>query len=146
MATCNCVSIELLNSQLTQLGQALWISNYPCGGPSTVSQAWNAYPYDMFPAGPTIYICTSNLGSISYQYGIAGTPVIGIPLGAIQTVGGVCTSVNVGVTDVVGVGVNVGVNVGVTVGVTLGVGVGVTFIINPISQLCVSIILTTKSP
>jgi hypothetical protein len=48
----------------------------------------------MFPAGPTIYICTSNLGSISYQYGIAGTPVIGIPLGAIQTVGGVCTSVS----------------------------------------------------
>ena len=94
MATCNCVSIELLNSQLTQLGQTLWISNYPCGGPSTVSQAWNAYPYDMFPAGPTIYICTSNLGSISYQYGIAGTPVIGIPSGAIQTVGGVCTSVN----------------------------------------------------
>jgi hypothetical protein len=94
MATCNCVSIELLNSQLTQLGQTLWISNYPCGGPSTVSQAWNAYPYDMFPAGPTIYICTSNLGSISYQYGIVGTPVIGIPSGAIQTVGGVCTSVN----------------------------------------------------
>ena len=94
MATCNCVSIELLNSQLTQLGQTLWISNYPCGGPSTVSQAWNAYPYDMFPAGPTIYICTSNLGSISYQYGIAGTPVIGIPSGAIQTVGGVCMSVN----------------------------------------------------
>ena len=94
MATCNCVSIELLNSQLTQLGQTLWISNYPCGGPSTVSQAWNAYPYDMFSAGPTIYICTPNLGSISYQYGIAGTPVIGIPLGAIQTVGGVCTSVN----------------------------------------------------
>jgi len=94
MATCNCVSIELLNSQLTQLGQTLWISNYPCGGPSTVSQAWNAYPYDMFPAGPTIYICTSNLGSISYQYGIAGTPVIGIPSGAIQTVGGVCTSVS----------------------------------------------------
>ena len=94
MATCNCVSIELLNSQLTQLGQTLWISNYPCGGPSTVSQAWNAYPYDMFPAGPTIYICTSNLLSISYQYGIAGTPVAGIPLGAIQTVGGVCTSVN----------------------------------------------------
>ena len=94
MATCNCVSIELLNSQLTQLGQTLWISNYPCGGPSTVSQAWNAYPYDMFPAGPTIYICTSNLGSISYQYGIAGTPVIGIPSGAIQTVGGVCISVN----------------------------------------------------
>jgi hypothetical protein len=94
MATCNCVSIELLNSQLTQLGQALWISNYPCGGPSTVSQVWSSYPYDMFPAGPTIYICTPNLGSISYQYGIAGNPVVGIPLGAIQTVGGVCTSVN----------------------------------------------------
>jgi hypothetical protein len=92
MATCNCVSIELLNSQLTQLGQALWISNYPCGGPSTVSQVWSAYPYDMFPAGPTIYICTSNLGSISYQYGIIGGPIIGIPPGAIQTVGGVCTS------------------------------------------------------
>ena len=91
---CNCVSIELLNSQLTQLGQALWISNYPCGGPSTVSQVWSSYPYDMFPAGPTIYICTPNLGSISYQYGIAGNPVVGIPLGAIQTVGGVCTSVN----------------------------------------------------
>ena len=57
--TCNCVSIELLNSQLTQLGQTLWISNYPCGGPSTVSQVWSAYPYDMFPAGPTIYICTN---------------------------------------------------------------------------------------
>jgi len=92
--TCNCVSIELLNSQLTQLGQTLWISNYPCGGPSTVSQVWSAYPYDMFPAGPTIYICTSNLGSISYQYGIIGTPVIGIPPGAIQTVGGLCTSVS----------------------------------------------------
>ena len=92
--TCNCVSIELLNSQLTQLGQTLWISNYPCGGPSTVSQVWSAYPYDMFPAGPTIYICTNNLGSISYQYGIIGTPVIGIPPGAIQTVGGVCTSVS----------------------------------------------------
>jgi hypothetical protein len=48
----------------------------------------------MFPAGPTIYICTSNLLSISYQYGIAGTSVAGIPLGAIQTVGGLCTSVN----------------------------------------------------
>ena len=92
--TCNCVSIELLNSQLTQLGQTLWISNYPCGGPSTVSQVWSAYPYDMFPAGPTIYICTNNLGSISYQYSIIGTPVIGIPPGAIQTVGGVCTSVS----------------------------------------------------
>jgi hypothetical protein len=92
--TCNCVSIELLNSQLTQLGQTLWISNYPCGGPSTVSQVWSAYPYNMFPAGPTIYICTSNLGSISYQYGIIGTPVIGIPPGAIQTVGGLCTSVS----------------------------------------------------
>lgn len=86
MATCNCVNIELLNSQLTDgYGNSLWISEYQCGGP-TINQVWSSYPYDMFPAGPTIYLCTSNPSSISYQYGIAGVPTIGVPLGAILTV------------------------------------------------------------
>jgi hypothetical protein len=52
--------------------------------------------------------------------------------------------VGVGVTVDVLVGVTVCVGVGVTVFV--GVGVGVTKIICPISQLCVSTILTIKSP
>ena len=94
MATCFCTTIELLNSQLTDgYGNSLWISEYPCGGP-TINQVWSSYPYDMFPAGPTIYLCTPNPSLISYQYGITGTPIAGVPSGAILTVSSTqCTDV-----------------------------------------------------
>ena len=86
MATCFCTTIELLDSQLTDgYGNSLWISEYPCGGP-TINQVWSSYPYDMFPVGPTLYLCTPNPSSISYKSGIAGVPTIGVPLGAILTV------------------------------------------------------------
>lgn len=94
MATCNCISIELLNSNLTQAGQNLWITYYPCGGPAVVSQVWSSYPYDMLPGGPTIYLCTTSSSTIKYQYGIAGSPILGVPPGAILNVGGSCTTVN----------------------------------------------------
>ena len=97
MATCNCLSIGLLNSTLTQSGQDLWIAHYPCGQTSIVNQSWSLYPYDMAPNGPTIYLCTSDFLTITYQYGIGGTnsSFIFTPLsGSSLNPGGPCTSVN----------------------------------------------------
>jgi hypothetical protein len=94
---CNCITIDILNSSLTLLGQDLWIRYYPCGGPSYIAQAWNLYPYAVGTGNVSVYICASNLNTVTYQYGINGVPFPpGSPLagGIYETVGSLCTTVS----------------------------------------------------
>ena len=76
MATCDCITIDILNSSLTDgYGNSLWIRYYPCGGPSYVVQAWNLYPNAIGSGNVSVYICTPSLTTVTYQYGIIGVLV-----------------------------------------------------------------------
>jgi len=98
MATCDCITIDIINSSLTDLyGNDLWIRYYPCGGPSYISQAWNLYPNAIGSGNVSVYICTPSLTTVTYQYGIAGVPFLpGSPLagGITETIGANCTTVS----------------------------------------------------
>jgi hypothetical protein len=98
METCDCITIDIVNSSLTDLyGNDLWIRYYPCGGPSYIAQAWNLYPNAIGSGNVSVYICTPSLTTVTYQYGIAGVPFLpGSPLagGITETIGANCTTVS----------------------------------------------------